>query len=270
MSYRLSQFVTALNAALNYPAVTYDDVALYMDMCIGEINTSLHTSLRSIGDCRNDLRERAMSESAPIVLDSEPTGANAAVHIAHDQGDLLPNAWQYWDAKDSRYRKFVRTDASGNVDSVRESLFGVYVSEGVAKVYEAHMYSGDLCLWIATDGYSDLNLSDYLTDDWITLFMVPYVCFKYTVRDGGTASTFAEEFEQGFQQLQESYDVPEDVVLSKVAGMPAYAKDVKDRLDSGKGLDGRCPTRAITESMKHPRAVNAQYGSMHDAGGWGL
>lgn len=270
MSYRLSQFVTALNAALNYPAITYDDVALYMDMCIGEINTALHTSLRSISDCREAMRDRVMSENAPIVLDSEPTGANAAVHIARDQGDLLPDAWQYWDAQDSRYRRFVRTDPSGSVVSVRDSLFGVYVSEGVAKVYEAHMYSRGLCLWIAADGYSDLDLSDYLTDDWISLFLLPYVCFKYTVRDGGTASTFAEEMEQGFQQLQESYDVPEDVALSKVAGMPAYAKDVLEFLDSGMAPGYRCPTRAITEDMKHPRAVSAEYGPAHSAGGWGL
>ena len=270
MSYKLSQFITALNAALNYPAITYDDVALYIDMCIGEINTTLHTTIRSVRECRELLKERILSENAPIVLATEPTGNNASVPITDDANEPSLNAWQYWDVADENYHKFVHVDSIGNIDRVQTALFGVYTSEGVPKTYEAHAYSSALCLWIASDGYADLDLSDYLTEDWISLFLIPYVCFKYTVRDGGVASTFAEEMEQGFQQLQETYDVPEDVVLSKVAGMPAYHADVKWCLEHGESLGRRCPTRAITEDMKHPRAIGAQFGSVYDAGGWGL
>ena len=268
MSYKLSQFITAVNTALNYPAITYDDVALYVDMCIGEINTTLHTSLRGIRDCRERLKERILSESAPIVLSAEPVGDAASLPV--NDGSAHAGVWQYWAVRDGNYRKFAHVNAEGVVTDVRERLFGTYVSDGVPKIYEAHAYSDALCLWIASDGYADLDLSDYLPEDWISLFLIPYVCFKYTVRDGGAASTFAEEMEQGFQQLQESYDVPQDVALAKVAGMPAYRDDVKERLDSGEGLGGRCPTRAIDESMKHPRAIGAQFGSMYDAGGWGL
>lgn len=268
MSYKLSQFITAVNAALNYPAITYDDVALYVDMCVGEINTTLHTSLRGIRECRDALRNRVLTENAPLVLATEPAGDSAALPI--NDGTPTPSAWQFWAVKDANYRKFVHVDANGDVDGVRDSLFGVHVSDGVPKAYEAHSYSDALCLWVASDGYSDLDLGDYLPEDWVSLFLIPYVCFKYTVRDGGVASTFAEEMEQGFQQLQEAYDVPDAVELSQVAGLPAYRDDVKERLESGRDLGGKCPTRAITESMKHPRAIGARFGSMYDAGGWGV
>ena len=44
---KLTDALSNINLALNYPALTYDDIKLYFDMAIAELNTTLHTSIPS-------------------------------------------------------------------------------------------------------------------------------------------------------------------------------------------------------------------------------
>lgn len=273
MSYRLSEVITAINAALNYPAITYEDVALFLDQCIGEINTTLHTGLRTFKDYKAIYRDRMAAKTVTEQLDTEPTGDAGQIScISSVASATQVSYWYYYvGSSPAEYnRKFVHCSAVGVIDRYQDTLYGIYVDDGDPQIYEAHPYSDALCLWVkATDVY-DFDVTEFLPDDWITLFLIPYVCFKYTVRDGGIANTFAEEMEQGFQQLQEAYDVPHEVFLPDVAGMPAYTKDVEDRLDKGLTLNVKCITRAIRNRMRHARNLKPEYGSMYDAGGFGL
>ena len=74
-------------------------------------------------------------------------------------------------------------------------------------MFQAVAYGGSAA-WveISTAETYEAEFSHYLPDEWIMLWLIPYVCYKYTVRDGGTAQSFAEELTQGFQQLQDTYE----------------------------------------------------------------
>ena len=178
------------------------------------------------------------------------------------------NNQKYYYALDTK--KFYVKEASGDtVYSERDELLGFHLKDNVATnpiYYKAAIY-GDEVFWVKqfNDVLLECEISDYLPDDWVLLWLIPYVCFKYTVRDGGTASTFAEELTQGFQQLQETYGIPSKVTLATYADKEAYTELVEKNLPN---LDIAVPTQAIYESMKHSRIVNAVYGSMYDRGGF--
>ena len=72
--------------------------------------------------------------------------------------------------------------------------------------------------------------------------------------------------QQGFQQLQDTYDVPAKVQLSIYADRPAYTSLVEKHLPNLNVIVG---TRAIYEDMKHGRSLNSIYGNMFDRGGFG-
>jgi hypothetical protein len=114
---------------------------------------------------------------------------------------------------------------------------------------------------------NDFDLAMYLPTDWIVLFLIPYVCFKTAVRDGSSGSLYNEEYVQGFQQLQTSYNVPNFVELSKVAHLPAYTAMVKANLNN---LNKRIPTRAVYDSMKIGNAIFPEYEYTTTRGGWGF
>ena len=80
------------------------------------------------------------------------------------------------------------------------------------------------------------------------------------------AGVFSEELTQGFQQLQEAYDVRETVRLNEVADKYAYRKLVLENINN---LSKEVPTRAIYESMKTKRAIQATYQDFYN-GGWGV
>ena len=111
----------------------------------------------------------------------------------------------------------------------------------------------------------ELNLLDYLPFDWITLYLIPYVCFKHSVRDGSSGSHFLEDMQQGYQQLQKSYDIPCSVTLTQQAGKVAYTADVEENLPN---LNISIPTRAIYDDMKIDRVVASQFTGLYDNGGW--
>ena len=117
------------------------------------------------------------------------------------------------------------------------------------------------------DDILNFDLASYIAKDWIMLFLIPYVCYKYSVRDGDTGLLFSEEFSQGFQQLQNSFSVPSTVILNEVVGEPAYSQVVLENLET---LNKIVTTRAILEKYKTKRYLNAVYDDFYNHGGWGV
>lgn len=259
MKYTMDNLMNAINMALNYPALRYDDIALFFDQAVAEINTTLHTGLRSF----HDWMETAKSKVDGImrnayVFESRPT---SDMRITVCSESAASDLEYYYDSDKKQYGRKV----NGTFE-YSDNLYGVFNDVSDMTLYEAYKFSDDTIVWVTSKGVCDWDVTEVLPEDWILLFLIPYVCFKYTVRDGGVANTFAEELEQGFQQLQESYDVPEYVNLGTVAGLSAYTEDVKDHLPNITNVV--VPTRAIYESMRHSRAVNGTYGGIFDRNGF--
>ena len=136
-------------------------------------------------------------------------------------------------------------------------------------VYKATMVNLTSGLWLEIhDDVLNFDFTSYLAKDWIMLFLIPYVCYKYSVRDGDTGLLFSEEFSQGFQQLQNSFSVPSTVILNSVIGEPAYTNLIKNNLET---LNKSVVTRAILEKYRVQRHLNAVYDDFYNhGGGWGL
>lgn len=248
---KLTDCIQFINQALNYPAITYEDLSVYFDMAIAELNTTLHTDIPVVSEMIKEFRH-LLSKRKNMVKITDP---NATIPTTSGEGVTF-----YYDEATNKY-----VTPLGSFDK----LYAVCNNSGKLSYYETIKFPGIAPQFIVCEDYSynEADLGIYLTSDWVLLWLVPYVCFKYTVRDGGTASTFAEELTQGFQQLQDTYDVPGTVLLTTYADHPAYFVEVEKRLPN---LNVRIGTRAITDYMKHVRNVNAIYGSLYDNGGFGL
>lgn len=260
---KLSEVIKYINTALNYPALTYTDVDLFFDMAISELNTTLHTSIPLVSEMAKDfLHNMSKYEPNKIVLSTNPEDNNYIVPT--NPTDPLENSIPYYYSTETK--KFYILNTYTNTYTEHTVIKGVYITSEALRLYQAVTY-GNTAAWaeIPTDANYEANMEDYLPNDWVILWLIPYVCYKYTVRDGGTAQTFAEELSEGFQQLQESYDVPSKVLLATYADKPAYTSLVEKSLPN---LNIQVPTRAIYESMKHPRNINAIYGSFYDRGGF--
>lgn len=247
---KLSDCLNYINQALNYPSLTFNDISLYFNSAIAELNTTLHTEIPTVSDMITEFRQKS-SKVPTIVITIDPQAS-----------PVIPTSTTYLSGVyyNPTNKLFYYQNTSSKV------LNGVYFREGHKEVYKAIAF-GNNAAWQITDSDNvlDCDLGWYFPDEWVLLWLIPYVCFKYTVRDGGTASSFAEELTQGFQQLQETYNVPESVILSTVADKEAYSYLVEKALPN---LDIRVRTLAIYTSMKHDRALNAVFGSMYDRGGF--
>ena len=69
----LNTIIQHINLALNYPALAYQDISLYFDMAIAELNTTLHTAIPTVSDMLK-LFEQKMSKEADsrMKLDVNP------------------------------------------------------------------------------------------------------------------------------------------------------------------------------------------------------
>ena len=260
---RLTDTIQKINMALNYPALVYEDISVYFDMAIAELNTTLHINMPTVSDMVKDFRQlMSKTLSNQVVLTVDPQQNDFAIDI----DPIAPAGGNPKCYYDSNAKVFNIWDNFKKEYVEYSTIIGIYIREGNPEKYISAIYGTDV-YWVAmNETEDDCDLSDYLTDDWVLLWLIPYVCFKYSVRDGGSAQTFAEELTQGFQQLQESYDVPDKVVLATYADRPAYTKLAEKYIDN-LGMEVR--TRAIYQGMKHARDINAIYGNMYDRGGFG-
>lgn len=262
-TFTIADCISQINQALNYPSLTYEDISLYLDQAIAEINTNLHIGLRSFSHLISYKKNNKNYIENMIILDSIPT-ESTTVPVSTEEVALSRNSPYFYN---SNSKQFGILDTATNTYKYYPDLFAVYNNGIKPTIYKATILSTYLIMWIenSQDNPLNINLLDYLPEEWIILFIVPYVCFKYAVRDGGTGGAFSDEFSQGYSQLIAAYNVPSFVFLPTVADLPAYTEDVKDNLPC---LNVKVPTRAIFDTMKNDRVVMRTGRDFYDRGGW--
>lgn len=257
MSYTLNEYIIRVNQILNYPSVAYQDIAVFLDQAIAELNTSLNISLPFVSNIVNNYTENVKLE--PVVVLSSPPDSTTVIPVDDT------NSNYYYDTTVKKY--IVKRYPEGTYFDI---IYAVYHNtDGSIEYYISVKISEMVHFWGKYDynDFTQYDLNQIVPTNWIILFLIPYVCFKYIVRDGSNGALYSEEFQQGFQQLQNSYDVPSKVMLSEVANLPAYKEDVKKHLPY---LNVKVETKAITENMLHSRTVLPTYGGIFDNGGWGI
>jgi hypothetical protein len=259
MKYTLSDCIEAINQVLNYPSVTYIDISQFFDQAISEINSELRLGLKPISDIYKKSNFKIESLGSHVIVVNEAPITSQALP---DTGENT-NVW----FKDGliHYKR-------GNKEFTTKTLYAIHShfenGEALREVYST-VILGNYAYWTAY-GYAperELNLLDYMPYDWVILFLIPYVCFKYAVRDGDSGASYLDDFQQGFQQLRNAYDIPCFVNLQEQAGKKAYLEDIQSRLPN---INIIIPTRAIYEDMKVPRVILPDHGSLFDKGGWGF
>lgn len=266
MKFTLTDCVARINQALNYPSISYEDVSHFFDQAMAELNSSLRIGLPTVTEMRfentikvtdhpNTVICSTLSDSIPTVTQNPtitaPSGLYNVVYYADKTVPILQR---------SLYIK---------KDGVWKSVESAY-AVCAGKAYEAVTVASTYAIWreVPVQNVLEFDLLEYLPMDWWILFVIPYVCFKATLRDGGNGSLFSDEFTQGFQQIQTSYGVPNTVRLSDVAHLKAYRNLVTDNIEN---LDKRIATRAVFDTMRISDGVRKTYGAeLFDNGGWGI
>lgn len=274
MKYTLNDVMARVNQVLNYPSISYEDIYHFFDQAIAELNTSLRIGVPNVSEMVSEHTFTITERGDVVRLTSRPGNDTriprySTLEEAPSDGKTVDHIYVCGDSFFNR--KFYKWDGSKWVET--HHLYAIYVdyaSKNIEKLaYSAVAISSEIAIWVPIDyeNVEEFDLQDYLTTDWWTLFVIPYVCFKFAVRNGDDGALFSDEFTQGFQQLQSSYHVPSEVELRYVAGHPAYAQLVQDNATN---LTLKVKTRAITKSMRVGTSVRASYGGFYDVGGWGL
>lgn len=258
--FTISKLMNYVNAALNYPTATFDDIKLFLDQSISEINTELHTSIISI----DEMTENKMNEFNNLNNLISLTDYEIQNELPVSKTVPSPKVKYYYD---STHHQFGVLD--NNEYTYYDELYAICPNLP-DNIYKA-VANNAIGYWAnaALMSPKELDLEEYLPNSWITLFVIPYICYKYSVRDGDTGRLFSEEFAQGFAQCRKSYNVPKDVDLISVIGIPAYKQDLTKNLENLKaGKSVRVPTRAITEAMKNAYVEEAHYSDGFYNGGF--
>lgn len=265
--FTLSACIQRINQILNYPAITYEDVSHFFDQAISELNTTFKIGLPLVSEMVSENRLNIQELPNLVSIKEMPTGTPADIPVASPP-NFTDTSKVYYDSTANLFYKYNSLKASW--DSY-ETVYGIFVDDSFKRyVFQTlPLPISGLAIWSSVDESrsGDFDLTQYLPVDFIILFLIPYVCFKFSVRDGNDGALYSEEWTQGWQQLQTSYDVPNFVELSKVAHLPAYTKFVKNNFDK---LGKTIPTRAIYDTMKVGNAIMPSYGGFYQGGGWNI
>lgn len=269
MKITISDCISRINQALNYPAISYEDVSHFFDQAIAELNTSLRIALPNVTEMRFENTFRISEHEDTIPLNPAPNSSETATYVSNVEniGNLPtpPDGWpiRYYCATNFLDRVFY-IYKNGSWKPVQKA-YGV---DSSGRGYET-VKAGEMAAWreVPLETVTEFDLTTYLPTDWIILFLIPYVCFKFAVRNGDNGALFSDEFTQGFQQLQTSYNVPNTVTLSTVAHLPAYKQQVLDNIGN---LNVKVTTRAISEKMRVPNGIRTISGATFMDGGWGI
>ena len=266
MKFTISDCMSRINQALNYPAISYEDVSHFFDQAITELNTSLRISLPTVTEMRFENIFKVSEAPNVVALTKSPTAKIEVVDTVPEgapssTGNTIVyyyNASYRFDSSFYIYKNNTWTAFKKAYGIFRGDAFEFFDLYGEAPAYKK----------VPLEFVSEFSLTEYLPVDWIILFLIPYVCFKFSVRNGDSGGVFNDEFTQGFQQLQTSYNVPNSVVLSTVAHKPAYKSLVESSLHD---LTRTVQTRAIFDDMKVPNGIHTIHGAgVFDLGGWGV
>jgi hypothetical protein len=259
-----------INQILNYPSVAYEDISHFFDQAIAELNTILKTAIPSVSEMVLNNTVDASLQQNTVLLSTRPTTSNSIPHTdtVPTEAPAESDPKQLYYTKDATMLDRAFYTWTGTEWRKHDTLYGV-VFEGAKKYTYSTTPIGLTAYWVEVPNTHriEFDLCEHMTMDWWTLFVIPYVCFKFAVRNGDGGELYQTEFTQGLQQLQTCYDVPNFVILSDVAGIPAYTEIVKQNLSN---LSVKIPTRAITDSMRIGNAVHAVFGNLFDTGGWGI
>lgn len=257
---KLADCIQRINQTLNYPAFSYPDVSHFLDQAVVELNTTLRVSVPLVSEMLEQSRTSYLDSPDAFVLNSVP---NTSIPT----GTTQPTDSEYWyNTSDGKF--YINGFATPH-----DVLYGVYMPNfSERRVFQSAVYSNSMVIWIELDinALPEVELSNWLPDEWVILFVIPYVCSKCSARDGGNSALYVEEYTQGFQQLLTAYQVPNKVYLPSVAHLPAYSKDVSKLLDANASLNVHVSTKAIYSDMKINTAERAIFGGMYENGGWGL
>lgn len=265
--FTLSDCITRINQILNYPAFTYTDISHFFDQAISELNSTFRIGMPLVSQMISEQAIRVQDKPNLVVLASEPTGTASDIPAGTIES-FTDTSKTYYNTSDNKLYKYsILTEQWDAYDK----MYGLYAPIGSPRaVYETlSVPLANQAIWVKLDEkrLNDIDLTVYMPEDWVILFLIPYVCFKATMRDGGNGALYSEEFVQGFQQLQTSYDVPNKVLLSRVAHLPAYTAIVKSHLSN---LAIEVPTRAVYPDMKIGNSIMPSYGGFNSRGGWGI
>lgn len=265
--FTLSNCITRINQILNYPAISYDDVSHFFDQAISELNTTFKIGLPLVSEMVSENQFNIQELPNLVLIKDAPTGGASDILVAESPNFTDVDKVYYAPSEN----KFYRYSSLNKVWENYDTVYGIYIDDNFNRfIYQSmSLPLTGTAFWNPIDEayLSDFDLNWYLPMDFIILFLIPYVCFKFSVRDGNDGSLYNEEWTQGWQQLQTSYDVPHFVRIGDVAHLPAYTKIVKNNPDK---LNSIIPTRAVYNFMKIGNNVLATYGGFYENGGWGV
>lgn len=252
----LAETLIYINKALNYPAISIEDVDLYFNQAFSEINTQLHLGLPTLEEMRLNAIESVTRYDNLIKANVEPT----TIPLAGSDSDY------FYDPDETTNLKF--TYMQNKFEKIYYMFFDNLRKK--YRLYESRIIeNGANSAWYEIyENPADINLEDYLPKDWIFLFIIPYVCFKRAVLDGDQGILFNNEMATGFNQLRDSYHIPEYVLLKDYIHLPAYTYILRHKPETN--LMQMIPTRAIYDKYKIPKAIGAVYMDFYDKGGWGV
>jgi hypothetical protein len=263
MKLTLNECLTRINQILNYPAIGYADVYHFFDQAIEELNTSLRISLPTVTEMVSENTYNIYEVPNIVKLTSPDSTVSAS------DSPPSPSVFPYWYR--CRAPEYVKSfyKWNGHEWVPYDKLYGICSTADGTRYYLLTTVSRTQALWCEVDAtvQESFDLANYLPASWWTLFVIPYVCFKFSIRNGDSGALFIDEFTQGFQQLQSSYDVPNTVKLTAVAGLPAYRTLVQDNAEN---LNIRVPTRAIFDNMRVETGIQSVFGGFYESGGWGV
>ena len=275
MNFTISDCMSRINQALNYPSISYEDVSHFFDQAISELNTILHTAIPTVTEMRIEHTFKVNESPNAVAMSSVPSYVPKA--YVYDGSDMHNNVGGDGDIDPTEHTivYLIQGDFGfehslyiyKNNSWTKTDKAYLIVTGGTA--YEAIVISNTDATYveIPINTVTDFSLTEYLPVDWLILFLIPYVCFKFSVRNGDNGALFSDEFTQGLQQLQTSYSVPSSVQLKGVAHLTTYKSDVSANLHN---LSKKVPTKVITTDMRIPSGVHPVYGNIYDHGGWGI
>lgn len=298
MKFTLSDCMQRINQILNYPSVSYEDISHFFDQAMTELNTILKVKLPLVSEMVYDNTMDISLQSNTVLLDNRLTTSTRIQTLTKSPIDLGLKPGDLYTTEDTVeeitvpkfvfYASSVKIGETESGDDIKDTtgldrmyyvwngsswtpyltLYGVAFDGAQKYTYIAAAF-GINAVWVESPAQRtlDFDLCNYMPIDWWILFVIPYVCFKFAVRNGDDGALYSTEFTEGLQQLQTCYDVPNFVKLSDVAGTVGYTEIVKKNLNN---LNKTIPTRVITEDMRVGNAIQAIFGSDFDRGGWGI
>lgn len=274
MKFTLSDCMQRINQILNYPSVSYEDISHFFDQAMTELNTILKVKLPLVSEMVYDNTMDISLQSNTVLLANKLTTSTEIPRVTE-----IPSVAPAEGGSEFVLYTADVTACPTGLDRMYYvwngiswtpylTLYGVAFDGAQKYTYVAASF-GSKAVWVESPAQRtlDFDLCDYMPMDWWILFVIPYVCFKFAVRNGDDGALYSTEFTEGLQQLQTCYDVPNFVKLSDVAGAVGYTEIVKKNLNN---LNKTIPTRIITEDMRVGNAIQAVFGSDFDRGGWGI